>query len=200
MVSTGKSEYCWMERIKWTCHIASTLKISSRTIVFICTLLSIPMHVLPWNADSVGIENHALWYLSLPMVYCITSSRSLWYFDTVLMCSCFKLPVCVHFLNPFLGYWSTKQRWPLDLFVRSISAHDIRKLWVDSPALATVPYSTSGYPLPRPIRLNNFSSTFNLIGVIWHGLSGPGLILLDQSLDGPDQGWSCLASEWSIDV
>ena len=103
MMSTGKSEYCWMERIKWSCRIASALKISSRTIVFVRTLLSIPMHILQRNADFVGIDNHALWYLSLPMVYCITCSRPLWYFDTILMCSCFKLPVCVLFLNPFLG-------------------------------------------------------------------------------------------------
>ena len=41
---------------------------------------------------------------------------------------------------------------------------------------------TSGYPLPRPIRLNNFSLMFNLIGVIWHGLFGPRLFLLDWSL------------------
>ena len=106
MMSTGKLEYCWMERMNWTCRIASALKISLRTIVFVRTLLPIPRHVLQRNTDFVGIDNRALWYLSLPMVYCITCSWSLRYSAMILMCSCLNCLYAFFFSkmpNPFLG-------------------------------------------------------------------------------------------------
>ena len=62
-MSTRRSEYYWMECMKWTRRIVpgSPSEISSRTIGFVCTLFPISQHVLQRNVDFVGIGNRTLW-------------------------------------------------------------------------------------------------------------------------------------------
>ena len=98
-MSTGRSVYYSMERIKWTGRIGNPLKISSRTIVFVRRLHPISQDVLHWNIYFVGIDsNRALWYLPLPLVYCMACSWSLWCFDTISVYSCIKLNLLYAFI------------------------------------------------------------------------------------------------------
>ena len=105
-MSTRRSEYYWMECMKWAHRIltGSPSGISSRTIGFVCTLFPISQHVLQRNVDFVGIGNRTLWH---PCLWSIALLIIVFMFWTVI-CVRLSQGCSINWRGQSTGVWQLK--------------------------------------------------------------------------------------------